>query len=85
MQYGVGVSTYNRIGSKNKEKSIENKEDRNKISQMALYFSIAFFVSRVLLLNVNQTRAPFGISFVLVMSFYKNEKLLLPTALGSLI
>jgi stage II sporulation protein E len=85
VQYGVGVSTYNRISGENKGKITDSRDNRHKISYIALYLSIAFFVSRVLLLNVNEVIAPFGISFILVMSFYKNENLLLPSALGSLI
>ncbi|GAA0181562.1 stage II sporulation protein E [Clostridium sediminicola] len=81
MQYGVEVSTYNRVRKKrNKSKS---KLENSKLLNIALYFSISFFVSRVLLLNVDQTIAPFGIAFVIVMTFYKEEDLLLPCALGS--
>lgn len=81
MQYGVEVSTYNRL--RKKRNSSKSKLENPKLLNMALYFSISFFISRVLLLNVDETIAPFGIAFLLVMVFYKEEYILLPSALGS--
>lgn len=81
MQYGVKVSTYNRI--KKKKKGTEKKLEKTNFFNLALYFSISFFVSRVLLVNIDETIAPFGIAFVIVISFYKDKNILLPSALGS--
>lgn len=73
MQYGAEIFPYERA-----KKSKIDKNDKGRIEYIWVfrnltYFVISILISRVLLLNMDNTTAPFGIAFLIVMSFHKDE------------
>ena len=73
MQYGAEIFPYQRSQKTNKEKKSKNQIECLWISRNIVYFIISILISRVLLLNMDDTTAPFGIAFLIVMALYKDE------------
>lgn len=73
MQYGAEVSTYKRAKKTNGEKRNEKQLEYIWILKNIGHFIISILVSRVLLLNMDNTTAPFGIALLIVMALYKEE------------
>ncbi|GAA0745252.1 stage II sporulation protein E [Clostridium oceanicum] len=81
MQYGAEVSPYQRTKKVDKHKK-KNALSFNYILGITLYFVSALLISRVKFINL---MAPFGIAFLLAVSFQKEYKYVLFSAFGTLI
>lgn len=79
MQYGQEVLPYKRV-------SKEKKEDRKQVEfslavKNLIYIVMSILISRVVLLNSDNTIAPFGIAFMIVVAMYKDE-FIIPMSAG---
>lgn len=81
MQYGAELLTYQRTNKINKEVS-KRELDIKYILKVLLYFASAFFISRVLLINL---MAPFGIAFLVSIIICGEEKIPLVAGGGTLL
>jgi stage II sporulation protein E len=80
MQYGVELFPYERIKKfKNQEKK-QRLKDLPKIIKMITYFTIAFLISRVLMVNL---MAPFGIAYLIAIIISQKQKTILVSGLGT--
>lgn len=82
MQYGAEVFPYYRVEKINNEKQGKKQKNVFVIVKLLTYFIISFLVSRVLLIN---GMAPFGIAFLAAALYYKNKKISLIMACGTLV
>jgi len=73
MQYGAGISTYERKSKVSDDKIMEKQLQHIWILKNIGYSIIGVLISRVLLLNLDNTTAPFGIAFLIVMVLFKDE------------
>lgn len=73
MQYEADIFPYQRSQKTNEKKKRKNQIEYLWIFRNIVYFIISILISRVLLLNMESTTAPFGIAFLIVMSLYKDE------------
>jgi stage II sporulation protein E len=85
MQYGAEIFPYKRS-----KKDSKDKKDKKSIVVIGgpkgiLYFVVSLLISRVLLLNIENSMAPFGIAFLIAMSLYKEENFFISTACGALV
>lgn len=80
MQYGVDLSTYERT-VKTKKKEEKKTADGRLILKLLLYFTGAFLVSRVLLINYI---APFGLAFLTAVTIGGEERLSIASGCGAL-
>lgn len=84
MQYESEILSYRRINKKNKVNK-ENKYNRQveflKLIKNLSYCLTSLLISRVILLNGDNTIAPFGIAYLITMFIYKDE-LIIPVAGG---
>lgn len=85
MQYGAEIFPYKRS-----KKDSKDKKDKKSILVIGgpkgiLYFVVSLLISRVLLLSIENSMAPFGIAFFIAMSLYKEENFFVSTACGTLV
>lgn len=73
MQYEAEIFPYQRSQKTNKEKKSKNQIEYLWVLRNIIYFIISILISRVLLLNMDDTTAPFGIAFLIVMCLYNDE------------
>lgn len=80
MQYGIDIFPYERLRKIKEEAQKKNVLNINLIIRGIVYFTVSLLISRVLLLN---NTAPFGIAFLIAMTFIRNDKISLIAAGGT--
>ncbi|WMJ80266.1 stage II sporulation protein E [Clostridium sp. MB40-C1] len=73
MQYGADIFPYKRIRKTNKDKKNLKSIEQYDIFNSFAYFIICLLVSRVIMLNLENSMAPFGVAFLIVISLHKKE------------
>ncbi|MCY6371962.1 stage II sporulation protein E [Clostridium ganghwense] len=84
MQYGADIFPYKRFKKASKDKKDKKKIETTELLRGLIYFMVSVLISRVLLLNVENSMAPFGVAFLIAMSLYKEESSFISTACGTL-
>ncbi|MCY6485718.1 stage II sporulation protein E [Clostridium aestuarii] len=82
MQYGVEIFPYKRFKEKIKEKKDNKQMNYIHVSKILIYFISSLLISRVLLLNIDNSTAPFGITFLIAMYVQKEKNNILPITIG---
>ncbi|WP_461207618.1 stage II sporulation protein E [Clostridium sp. DL1XJH146] len=85
MQYGIDISTYKRAKETKNDNYAVHKITKTNLKSLLMVFIVSFLVSRVILVNVQNTIAPFGICFLAVMTDYKEDKLLIGALSGGVL
>ncbi len=85
MQYGIDISTYKRAKETKNDNIVVDKIKKIDLKSLLVVFVVSFLVSRVILVNVENTIAPFGVCFLAVMTDYKKDKLLLAASAGGVL
>ncbi|MCY6356598.1 stage II sporulation protein E [Clostridium sp. ZS2-4] len=85
MQYGAEIFPYKRSKKDRKDKKYKKSIVVIGGPRAILYFIVSLLISRVLLLNIENSMAPFGMAFLIAMSLYKEENYFICTACGTLV
>ncbi len=82
MQYGVELFPYERVEKTKNEGKKQKFKDWPLIIRGVMYFTVAFLISRVLMVNL---MAPFGIGFLIAVMVCEDNKMSLIAGCGTLL